>query len=82
MEQWRVSYQWHKETVRQMILEENGKHEEKITSEIKQAKDSGKKMWMMINKLKGNEEIENSESEVYNSYCYCLLCPVLPLLRQ
>ena len=26
-----------------------------------------KKMWMMINKLKGNEEIENSESEVYNS---------------
>ena len=24
-------------------------------------------MWMMINKLKGKEEMENSESEVYNS---------------
>ena len=40
-----------------MILEEKGKHEEKVASEIKQAKDSGKKMWLMINKLKGNEEI-------------------------
>ena len=48
-----------------MILEEKGKHEEKITSERKQAKDPGKKMWM-INKLKGKEEIENSESEMYN----------------
>ena len=26
-----------------------------------------KKMWFMINKMKGNEEMENSESEVYNS---------------
>ena len=50
-----------------MILEEKGKHEEKVTSDIKQAKDSGKKMWLMIKKLKGNKEIENSESEVYDS---------------
>ena len=50
MEQWRVRYQWQKEMVRQMILEEKGKHEEKIRSEIKQAKDSGKKMWLMIKK--------------------------------
>ena len=62
-----MRYQRQKDTVRQMILEENGKHEEKIASEIKQAKDSGKKMWLMINKLKGNEEIENSENEVYNT---------------
>ena len=62
-----LPYQLQKETVRQIILEEKGKHEEKITSEIKQAKDSRKKMWLMIKKLKGNKEIENSESEVYNS---------------
>ena len=36
MEQWRVRYQRQKETVREMILEEKGEHEEKIASEIKQ----------------------------------------------
>ena len=34
MEQWRVRYQRQKETVRQMILKEKGKHKEKMPSEI------------------------------------------------
>ena len=43
MEQWRARYLWQMETVRQIILEEKGRHEEKITSEIQQVKNSGKK---------------------------------------
>ena len=34
---------------------EKGKHEKKLTKEIKEAKDSGLKMWKIINKLKGIE---------------------------
>ena len=37
-------------------MEEKGKHEEKITNEVKRAKGSGKKMWMMNNKLKGKKK--------------------------
>ena len=48
-----MRYHHQKATVIHM-MGEKGKHEGKITSEINQQK-TGKKMWMMINKLKGVE---------------------------
>ena len=38
-----------------------GKHEKMITWEIREAKDSGIKIWTMINKLRG---IEKTEKEI------------------
>ena len=48
--------------------ETNDNGAEKIPNEIKQLKYSVKKMWMVINKLKGKEKIENGESEMYNTH--------------
>ena len=47
--------------VKQMIRDELAKHEKMITREIREAKDSGIKMWNMINKLRG---IEKTEKEI------------------
>ena len=46
-------------------LKELGKHEETLTREIKEAKDSGVKMWTMINKRKGMER-EEKETPLYD----------------
>ena len=48
-------YWQQKEIVKHLIRKELGKHEETLTREIREAKDSGVKMWTMINKLKGME---------------------------
>ena len=53
-ENWRRHRQ-QKELVKQLIRRERGKHERKMTREIKDAKDSGMNMWRMIDKLKGIE---------------------------
>ena len=42
-----------------------GKHEETLTREIREAKDSGVKMWTMINKPKGMER----ETPFYDGEC-------------
>ena len=39
-----------------MIRDELTKHEKMIRREIREAKDSGIKMWTMINKLRGIEK--------------------------
>ena len=41
-----------------------GKHEKTLTCEIREAKDSGVKMWTMINKLKSTER-EERETPLY-----------------
>ena len=41
-------------------------HEKKISKEIKEAKDSGQKMWCMINKLSWNNPKEEKEVAVYD----------------
>ena len=51
-------YWQQKELVKHLIRKELGKHEETLTREIREAKDSGVKMWIMINKLKGMEREE------------------------
>ena len=54
-ENWRLYIQ-QKGLVKQMVRDELGKHEKMITLEIREAKDSGIKMWTMINKLRGIEK--------------------------
>ena len=44
-----------KELVKHLIRKEFGKHEKTLSKEIRDAKDSGIKMWTMINKLKETE---------------------------
>ena len=56
-ENWRLYIQ-QKRLVKQMIRDELAKHEKMITREIREAKDSGIKMWNMINKLRGIEKTE------------------------
>ena len=56
-ENWRLYIQ-QKRLVKQMIRDELAKHEKMITREIRKAKDSGIKMWNMINKLRGIEKTE------------------------
>ena len=56
LEREKLYWQWHqKELVKHLIRKELGKHEETLTRDIREAKDSGVKMWTMINKLKGME---------------------------
>ena len=59
-ENWRLYIQ-QKGLVKQMIRDELLKHEKMITREIGEAKDSGIKMWTMINKQRG---IEKTEKEI------------------
>ena len=47
------------------IRKELGKHEKTLTREIREAKDSGVKMWIMINKLRVMER-EERETPLYD----------------
>ena len=51
-DQCRTRYQEQNERGRAVIAEEKYKYDKKITNKIKQAKDNGRKMWQMIDKLK------------------------------
>ena len=53
-EKWR-KYRQQKELVKQLIRREREEQERKMTREIKDAKDSGMKMWRMIVKLNGEK---------------------------
>ena len=69
-ENWRLYIQ-QKGLVKQMIQDELAKHEKMITREIREAKDSGIKMWNMINKLRGIEKTEK-EIPLYNEDGKCI----------
>ena len=58
-------YWQQKELVKHLIRKELGKDEETPTREIREAKDSGVKMRIMINKLKGMER-EERETPLYD----------------
>ena len=55
-EKWKRMYEEQKHRTQEIIREEIYKYEEKITTEIKESEDNGRKMWKYINKLKGKEE--------------------------
>ena len=42
--------------VKHLIRKELGKHEETLTREIREAKDSGVKMWTMIKQTEGDRK--------------------------
>ena len=65
MEKYRKLYLKQKEKVRGIIQEEKTKYEEKVTKEIIQAKDSGRRMWKIIEKLKGSNKREQ-EKAIYD----------------
>lgn len=60
---WKL-YREQKEYVKQLVYKEKTKHENIIVEQIKNCKDSGKKMWEQIRKLKG----ENSKERKVNLY--------------
>ena len=66
-----------KELVKQMIRKELGEHEKRVTQEIREAKDSGQKMWNIINKLKNSEKTE-MEIPLYSEEGECIEESQLP----
>ena len=58
-------YRQQKELVKQLIRREREEHEKRMSREIKDAKDSGMKMWRIMDKLKGTER-EEKEQPLYN----------------
>ena len=60
-----------------MIRKELGEHEKRVTREIREAKDSGQKMWNIINKLKGSEKTE-MEIPLYSQEGECIKESQLP----
>ena len=63
-ENWR-KYRQQKELAKQLIRREREEHERTMTREIKDAKDSGMKIWRMIDKLKGTKR-EGKEQPLYD----------------
>ena len=59
-------YKLQKSKVQQMIKAEITKHERKITEEVKGRKDSNKKMFKMIEKLRGTSRKFKKDIEIYN----------------
>lgn len=64
-ERWKAEYQKQKKTVQEKIRREMHLHEEKITKEIKQGKDQGRKLWDNIKKLRGQDIKRNDCIEIY-----------------
>ena len=64
-------YLQQKELVKQMIRKELGKYQKRATQEIREAKDSGQKMWNIVNKLKGSEKTE-TEIPLYSEEGECI----------
>ena len=64
-EQAENEYYTQKKKVQNIIKVEIQKHEKKITDEIRQSSDHGKKLWKYINKLKG-KEFNTKEDFIYD----------------
>ena len=64
-EKWEKEYKKQKRNVQDKIRREIYLHEEKITKEIKQGKDQGKKLWDNIKKLRGQEIKKKDSVQLY-----------------
>ena len=64
-ERWKELYTEQKIKVQNMIRKEIYKHEEKLTREIRENKDGGRKMWEYIKKLKGEQVKEKGTLRLY-----------------
>ena len=61
-----LEYMDQKNKVKRMVKEAITEYEVKMTNEIKNAKDSGRKMWKYINKLKG-VDLKQKVVDIYNA---------------
>ena len=61
-----VKYQEQREIVKRLIRKGIEDYEIKITNEIKEDKNSGRKLWQNINKLLGKSKKEKDEMKVFN----------------
>ena len=59
-------YKEEREKARQLKKSARVAHEKRITQEIRETKGSGKKMWQMISKLKGQKQKMDKEPEVFD----------------